>query len=333
MKKIALYMVLSLCVSLKADYNVRNYEIEPFIGFNNFDGDSRMENDTIFGIRGVYNLDKNYGFRLGYEGASDISYNSKYTTLASSSVDSKITDLNRFLAEIIVNGDEEYDVVPYIFLGLGYESLSDETDQDISQGLLDGGLGFKYQAWDNINLSLEAKGIRKFDTHDIDYTLSLGVGYLFGQSLTNPHVTQVQSTVEEITLPVIHKEETIVNDTVATDIQATSNIINEEYSSTDTSDDLTKIIDDTSIYENEMITAKDNNYYVQMAAWFENIQNVKLKNRLQKRNYEYDIIDTTRHGTGVKLLLVGPYETKNEAKIALKKLKKIKCDAFITKIK
>jgi hypothetical protein len=253
MRKIALCS-LALVASLYAQSDIKKFEVTPFIGFNMFDGNSAMENDSLFGIRGTFNLDKYYGIRASYEGAFDARYSKVYQTLAvgnssndSATNGSSLTDVHRYLGEVVVRGDEEYNVIPYVFLGLGYESLSDETIHDVSQGLLDGGLGFKYQAWKDLNLILEGKVLRKFDTHDIDTAITLGIGYIFGKSFINP--TRTNDSFDTKPLPAIQKIEPK---------KSLFEPIADNSVKFDSSVKLNDILEDTPIYKTEIY--EDNTY-------------------------------------------------------------------------
>jgi len=84
------------------------------------------------------------------------------------------------------------------------------------------------------------------------------------------------------------------------------------------------------VYDSQPVNA--NLYYVQVAAWF-NSTDEQLLNKLDSRGFIYDIENTVRKGRDVQLVKVGPYEQYTDAKLALKDLKRIKKDAYITKLK
>ncbi len=65
-----------------------------------------------------------------------------------------------------------------------------------------------------------------------------------------------------------------------------------------------------------------------MAALFKGNGGV-LTDRLERKDYPYLLQDVTRYGKEAKLILVGPYATRQEANIAIKYLKRLKRDAFI----
>lgn len=69
-----------------------------------------------------------------------------------------------------------------------------------------------------------------------------------------------------------------------------------------------------------------------MAAWFGK-QNPKLISRLESEQYPYAIKDAIRFSRDTQLVIVGPFDSSSDARLALGDLKKISRDAFITKIK
>jgi cell division septation protein DedD len=67
-----------------------------------------------------------------------------------------------------------------------------------------------------------------------------------------------------------------------------------------------------------------------MAVWYKKSKGYSLLNKIKSHNHEYKIINTMRNNRDVKLVVVGPFQTKSEAKRNLRSLKSIKSDAFIT---
>ncbi len=179
MKKLTMFTLLSLSCSLFAQNEVL-YEIEPVIGYNSFDSGSKMESDFTYGVRATAYMNELYGYRVAYERADDV----KFDVLPTAS--KKRTDLHRLSADLLINGQEEYKVIPYLQLGLGYEILGTETQHDVSQAYVSGGIGFKYMFIDRVNMNIETKLLKKFDTSDMDFALSFGIGYMLGGTLAIP---------------------------------------------------------------------------------------------------------------------------------------------------
>jgi len=319
MKKFALLTILSLSSLLSAQEVVK-YEIEPTIGYNKFDSSSKMESTFLYGIRGTIHPNSYYGYRLSYERSDDLHYDSTSTK--------KTTDLQRLSGQILINGEEEYNVIPYILVGGGYEILSDETKHDVSQAYVEGGIGFKYHMQNSIIFDLEAKAMKKFDTDDIDYMVNFGLGYLFDPSLSIYKTNEVSVLDEKPIMvkpksAIVKKKSQVIKPIPVKKEIETLYTFNEEDVQKKESK---KILNTTSKRDNFSYS----NYYVQMAVWYKK-ENDKLLSKLESAGYLFEIKDAKRLNKNVQLVLVGPYTTSKDAKIAWKKLRKIKKDAFITK--
>ena len=167
-------ITLSLLVatSLLAGDGMRT-EVAVTVGKNKFDSASKMQKETIYGARVTfYETQVNkYGFQVGYDGAKDVVYKGE----------NKKTNLHRGYVHLVIDGEQEYHVTPYIFMGGGYEYLSEEIKSDSSQGFVDLGLGFKYYPYTNFHLLIEAAAVGKFETRDLEYQAKLGLGYSLGE--------------------------------------------------------------------------------------------------------------------------------------------------------
>ncbi len=335
MKKFALYTFLSLSAALVADGGIK-YEIEPTIGYNSFDSSSKMESTFMYGIRGTLHANDYYSYRLSYQRSDDVHYSS------SAQITEKTTDVQRISGQVLMNGKEEYNVIPYILLGLGFESLSDETTHDVSQGYVEGGLGFKYNMYNNLYVNIEGQVLKKFDTDDVDYGVNFGFGYMLGYT-PKPQVYKPseldERPIADNRLPI---KQNLTKKKVIEPIKqkevAKKYTFNEEQQipyipELNNSPVISSIIAPNAIVLKEYQQPLSSKlYYVQMAAWFKS-SDEKLLNRLENRGFAYDIENAVRKGQEVQLVKVGPYEQYSDAKLALQDLKTIKKDAYITKLK
>ncbi len=186
MKKIISLGAFMLASSLFASHNY-TYQVTPMVGKNFSDTDSRMLNtDMMIGIRATAYENETYGFQFGYERASDIGYNNS----------SEKTNLQRFYTGIVLDGEEEYSIVPSLMLGAGYEVLSNSIENEPSQGFLSGGVGFKYYLLDYLNIALETKALIKINTEDIDISTTLGFGIMLDEDF-NLNVMEKEQLIEE----------------------------------------------------------------------------------------------------------------------------------------
>ena len=75
-------------------------------------------------------------------------------------------------------------------------------------------------------------------------------------------------------------------------------------------------------------------YYIQVGAFYKYSPNKKFLNKIKKRGYSYIIKTILKNNKEVKKVLIGPFNSKNEAKSALIDIRSsINKDAFITRIK
>jgi cell division septation protein DedD len=95
--------------------------------------------------------------------------------------------------------------------------------------------------------------------------------------------------------------------------------------------DESAIVDQPATFvEDEVIqpAASDSGYYVQMAALFQG-DGSALTSRLEQKDYPYVLHNVTKGSREATLVLVGPYESRTEASVALGHLKRLKSDAFV----
>ncbi len=322
MKKSILTLSLMAVATLAANDSLKT-EIDITAGYNKYDSASVMENSSLFGIRAtVYETEVNkYGLQVGYEGAMGVSYGN-----------SKETDMHRLFTNLVVDGEEEYNVVPYILIGLGYEYLSDEMKGEPSQGFMDVGVGFKYFYTPYLNVILEGKGVGKFDTRDLDFTTSLALGYLFGGRETiKPEPIRAFDSNQKVDENSITPTPAKINVIDIPAQEAASYDYPEEVSAmqidreSDYHDRTTLTDKERAVATVSELEALDGAYYIQMAAYRKTSPS-QLQAELENHGIVNSIVDTQN---GLHRILVGPYDSKQEASTMLEDLKTIKSDAFI----
>ncbi len=248
---------------------------------------------------------------------SSESQNSNYSANGSTNID-----------RYFINGVHDVylqnpNIRPFVFAGFGYENVEHETSRLKSQAFFDAGAGVKVPFADNINLYSEAKAIKKFDDSSLDFALALGVGFVFGQTISSSlPVAFVQPSVQNVEIlpendTVITKEPT----TIVQQVQPLNDTITVQEDQ-----QLVEIQEQTPVYEGE--------YYIQLAAVFHsNIDDDdQIINAIQNRGEPFSIKDAEISGKNAKLLLAGPYLSYEDAKSVLPKMKKIQRGAFIKRI-
>ncbi len=156
---------------------------------------------------------------------------------------------------------------------------------------------------DQFSLVSDIQGIKKFNNHDLDILGSLGIGYLFGNAFQAEPEAVVVSGLEDIA-PAPTRNITVVE----VEPQATVAPIQ---------------------------ALPMGEYYVQMAAGFKTNMETGCKHTkdLRAAGIHYDIRYTTIKGKNAALVVVGPYNTRKEAKADLPRLRKYSKDAFVRKLK
>ncbi len=322
MKKRVLTLALMTAASLFASDTLRS-EMAVTLGYNKFDDASKMENATLFGLRGtVYENEVNkYGLQLGYEGSYGVAYEKM----------GKETDVHRFYANMVVDGEEEYNVTPYLFLGGGYELLSDEIKGEPSQGFVDLGLGFKYYLNNMFNLLFEMRALGKFDTRDLGLSATVGLGYMYGgkhQKMVAPIVALDTPKIETTSVKEPPVAATKINIVRLSSPQMGEN--ESTIAASEVNEDVAPL--EEVVFLEDQVAKKPaspkTGYYVQMAA-LEKTSALPLIDRIKRGGYENVVTESKGVMT---LVLVGPYEDGKLARLAQRALKSIRDDAFIKRV-
>jgi hypothetical protein len=129
--------------------------------------------DLIYGLKGTWQNSEGFGAELGFESGSDIMYQKEDIT----------TSLTRLFGHVNMYGYSSNSVTPYVFLGAGYEFLSENIQGDPDQGFVDAGVGFSYYLFSYLNVNVEVRTLYKLDSEDIDYTGNIGFAIAFDEDL------------------------------------------------------------------------------------------------------------------------------------------------------
>jgi hypothetical protein len=174
MKKYILSMALLVATSVVAG-DKQPYHIEFSSGLAVFEDSSHLEDGAIHGMSATFYEKEyyHYGLQIGYEYLPSIAYD----TIVLDS------DINRYYLNMIVDGEEDLSVTPYLLIGGGYEHLSNiyESYPDTkNQAFVNAGIGFRYRLNDYFNITFETKAIGKFDSKSVDYVTKMGLDIMFG---------------------------------------------------------------------------------------------------------------------------------------------------------
>jgi hypothetical protein len=195
MKKI-LFSLALLSVTYGMAGEKKLYHVNLNSGITIFDDSVRLEDNALYGVSvSMYERESaSYGLEIGYERLSGVTYDG---------VELK-TDMDRYFVNMLVDGEEELSITPYVLFGGGYENISriyTSYDKTKSQAFVNVGLGFKYRLHDNVNITLEGKALGMFDTESVDYVAKLGIDFMFGnQSKSKENVIEALDEVQKVTV-------------------------------------------------------------------------------------------------------------------------------------
>jgi hypothetical protein len=326
MKKIVTTLSLLLATTILSADNANRVEVELTAGVNKFDSSSRLslDNATMYGLRAtMYEsvVDK-YGFQLAYEGAYGVDYGRLREK------DAKETDVHRILANLVIDGEADYGVIPYVLLGAGYEYLSDEIKGEVSQGIADLGIGFRYYLDYGLTVGLEGKVIGKFDSNDLDYMGLFSLGYALNSNRVSDNTpVNAYNKIDQAPREVINTHVKEVSSVVAPTEVKIETEVNEV------------VVDNSSVVSDEITTGEittdeivsDKMYYIQVAAY----KSRKTYPTVRKvRDLGIENVSVKQRDSAIgtlNVVVVGPYATKDEAKHDLVKLKKVDRKSYITK--
>ena len=167
---------------------------------------------------------------------------------------------------------------------------------------------------------------------------TIGFGLSFGQIMREKSVEDftIDSGYTEEILPITSEEEADQEDNL--ELYAQSEPQEEQVIETKEPTIITPIeelpkeepLQDMITYEDEI--KPDAYYYVQMGA-FAKTPCKKLIKKIDNAGYRYEIKRAVVNGRNLKLVVVGPYESRDDAKLSLEDLQDISKNAFIKKIK
>ncbi len=313
--------------------NAAQFELTPTIGKKVYNKDSTLDDsEVLFGIRGTAYATEN----IALEATLESSTNNK--TLGGGD-----TDIERGSLNLIFEAPGAK-IRPYLTGGIGYERTHGntvKTTNDDSQAYYNGGVGMKFDINDNINLLTEVKGMHKIENGDNDIIATVGLGVKFGQKTAKkptcetPAALSLDEFAKMCKTPKAAAPSVVQmpQQEIATQVQ--QNVVVEQnipVAQTIPADNCVVELSDKPIIQETQEKSETadiaEGYYIQMAALFRGNGEL-LTSKLERKNYPHVLYNTTRFGKDATLVLVGPYESRKEASIALKYLKRLSRKAFV----
>ena len=297
------------------------YEITPTVGKMVGSKDTTLDDSkTLVGIRGTAYVTPNVGVQAVAE-----------SSLKNPTLGGGDTDIERGAVNVVLEKRFEK-VTPYVTGGVGYEWTHGNTvklTNDDSQMFYNAGAGVKLNINKRVNVMAELKGIHKVENSDDDLIATVGVGMKVGAVEQKQPVCQTTKalSLQEFsrickTAPSAAAAPMAEVPVEVTQLQTEPQVVTEEVVETETC-----VVEPAAETVSEAAEIPEG-YYVQMAALFKSSGDM-LTSRLERKNYPYVVYETKRGGRDVKLILVGPYQSKGEAKVALRYLKRLSKGAFV----
>ena len=173
MKTIKAALVAGLCLStagvVQAEGDGRWY-INPAIGYQSFDSDRNIDDETTFSIGGEYRYNDNWASEL------------RYLDTGTESDFGPDVDLNQYYLDgLYYFRGQAQKWQPFVLAGIGHAEFdSNFGDEKETQANIGGGV--RYLINDNWSLRADARAIHGFDDSTNDSLVNLGISYAFGSS-------------------------------------------------------------------------------------------------------------------------------------------------------
>ena len=313
------------------------FEIMPTVGKKIANKDTTLDDSKVLiGIRGTAYVTPN----IGIQAVGESSLNNP--TIGGGDTDIERASLNALYEK------RSGKIRPYVMAGAGYEWTHGNTvklTDDDSQAFANAGAGVKIDLQKNLSLVTEVKGMHKFENGDNDVIGTVGLGLRVGapeektpacaskKVLTLDEFSKMckAKPVQEATAPMPvtamqHEPKVVAKEKAAPAVKKMAveetTCVVEEPVVTEPVQKAEESVEGAPIPEG---------YYVQMAALFKS-NGAMLTGKLERKKYPYVTYNTKRNGKDVTLILAGPYESRKEAKVALKYLRRLSRGAFVKKL-
>jgi len=189
MKKAVFALVLLsmfiIPLTSQAAEEANRFYLSPFVGGMTFDGSKDLETSPLIGLRGGYNLTKNWAVEALFQyiaaETDDIDWNAT-ECCGSGSKSSKDVDIYRYGVNLVYNFMPDSKLIPFLTVGVGGMTLDgpDAYDFNETDPTVDFGGGLKYYFNDNWAIRGDIRDVVRFDSSTSNLEYTLGISYLFG---------------------------------------------------------------------------------------------------------------------------------------------------------
>ncbi len=320
-------LVVIVAVGAMSGLSAVEFEITPTVGKMVGKKDTTLDDSkTLVGIRGTAYVNENVGIQAIAE-----------SSLKNPTLGGGDTDIERGALNVVLEKRFEK-VTPYVTGGIGYEWTHGndvKTTNNDSQAFYNAGAGVKLHVNDRVNLLAEVKGIHKVENDDDDIIATVGLGMkVGGVRQKSPTCAQPKALSLQEFSRMCKTKKAVPSTAVQQNAMDVSRMQQEPQVVTETP--VAEVIEEESCtVETEPVSAPESEgvaipegYYVQMAALFKSSGDI-LTSKLERKNYPYVVYETQRGDREVKLILAGPYQSRKEAEIARKYLRRLSPGAFV----
>jgi len=337
LNKILLSGFVTMLVGGTLFAQIERVEVTPMVGkkiYNYSDDKPRFDDGkVVFGGRVNAYFNDTTSLQLGVEGSKD-------NPIYKPNVTGATTDLLRGTVSIQKDIPNRSRITPYVFAGFGGEKIYNtepSTNVD-SQMFYNGGAGLKYYVNENVDLVAETRVIHKVEDQDTDLIGNVGLGLKFGGRKQNvktlddlrAQIPQRPVTVakpvilpaEQVTqAPVMAEPEPVIVGSLDEKEMAVNADLDGDCAPVDITDGC-----ESDRADMDRSVGLSHGYYIQVIS-LSRTSPRKITSRLNRAGFSY----TIENARSAKRVLVGPYSSRAAASRALRKLRRIKRDAFIVK--
>ncbi len=301
-------LLLSIAVLLSSHLSAKKIVMTPTIGKQLSTPDKDLTDDEVLigvGVRAY--LNKNY--------AIDMKFASSDSNLMG---DGGKTDIERGSLNLYYDVFSDAKVSPYLFAGAGYEQLHRTYKNIKSQPFYQAGAGLRMDLTKSIELSTEAKYLKKSKTKTKEFIATMGIGVIVGNECQE--VNHLSTSEKKIPCKTYQNLAKNVNLTPNPAIKAKQNnksFFNDEVSYANRTKQITKI-------STKKVPSGN---YIQIASLHDKTNIKNTIHSLKKSGYKIKLLKRSRLTT----VLVGPYKKSSISRV-YSKIKHQHRDAFYKKL-
>ena len=269
-------------------------------GYNKFDDPAFLKGSRYFvGIRGGIYQDNGFGYQLGFEKANGANCQG--------------LNLTRIYANGLFISKQSNGFNPYGVLSGGYE-MSNIEEHKPDQVFIGAGVGVRKGLSQHVNGFVETRVLRKLKSNDTDIITTLGLAYALENNLP-AYPKQRVAHQRVLPQPVIAKHPVVIDS---------------GYERQTSRPEIVAYVE--PLEEQTVVTKTQKHYYVQLVALASTNPDSYLTKLYLQGIDNAEVKEVNIRGRNLSLVVVGPFNDREEASQNLRMLKRVSKGAFITKL-